>query len=114
MKRQLLILLLALGPAAHAQQVECPQRQDGVALTSGAIRVGPAGARLELAGGDLRKLRGGYEIRYHFPGNEPKWLMCAYGKDGAAQHFEPMGERATECTLQVREGGKVVVRMSCR
>lgn len=109
-----LIALLALGAAAQAQTVECPKRHAGAALQSGAIRVGPAEDRAELAGGDETKKKGGYEIRYRFPGHEPKWLMCAYGKDGEVQRFEPMGEHTTACTIRVREGGKVSVRMECR
>jgi hypothetical protein len=112
--KRLLFALLTVGAAAQAQEIECPKQHAGAALTSGAIRVGPAEDRIELAGGDLRKMRGGYEIRYRFPGNEPKWLMCAYGKDGTAQRFEPMSVRATECTLRVHERGQVTVKMACR
>lgn len=86
------------------------------ALMSGAIRVGPPGDRIELAGGTVDKVKDGYDIVYRFPGNETKWLMCAYGKDGALQSFERMHERTTECRLQVRDEMKpgAKVRMACK
>ena len=111
--RWLPIALLALGAAAQAQTVECPKQHAGAALQSGAIRVGPAEDRTELAGGDETETKGGYEIRYRFPGHEPKWLMCAYGKDGGIQRFEKMAERTTACTIKVRETRSVSVRMDC-
>jgi hypothetical protein len=92
--------------------IDSPQK---AALMAGAIRVGPAGDRVELAGGDIRESKGGYEIVYHFPGRETKWLMCAYGKGGEIQRFERMSERATECKLQVRESKRdVSAKMTCK
>lgn len=112
------LVLILISAGVGAEEVRCPQTIDGpksMALMAGAIRVGPAEDRVELAGGELTKTGSGYEIVYRFPGHEEKWLMCAYGKGGDVQRFQPVNERATECTLRVRESKRVVsARMNCR
>jgi len=112
------LALLLICTTAWAQELRCPQTVDGpktAALVAGAVRVGPAEDRVELAGGDMRQTRNGYEIVYHFPGHEEKWLMCAYGNDGEIQRFLPMSGAATECKLRVRESKRAVsARMTCK
>lgn len=110
--------LLLCSAVAGAQELTCPETAGGpktAALMAGAVRVGPAADRVELAGGEMKKTGSGYEIAYRFPGHEEKWLMCAYGKDGDIQRFQAANARATACNLRVRESKRgVAVRMSCR
>ena len=112
------LALVLVCTSAGAREPSCPRILDGPgtpALMAGAIRLGPAEDRVELAGGDLAKTRNGYEIVYQFPGHEPKWLMCAYGKDGKIQRFQALSERATKCTLRVRESAPAVtVQVTCK
>lgn len=114
---KLALVLLLASAAANAQEARCPQLIESpqkAMLMAGAIRVGPAEDRVELAGGDTKEFKGGYDVIYRFLGHEIKWLMCAYGRDGEIQRFQRMDERATKCKLQVRESKREVsARMSC-
>lgn len=104
MMRGALVFLL-VSPAADAQVAECPATYPAKAsarLVAGAIRAGPANDRAELAGGEQRDIRGGYDLRYNFPKNEPKWLACMYGKRGALEWFKAMDQSTTDCVLHVR------------
>lgn len=108
-----LLLALLVAPAA-AQVIECPKSHQSLPLASAAIREG-ADHQVELAGGDETKTRDGYDILYRFPGREVKWLACYYGRNGEAERYERMSERAKECRLQVRESkASVTAKMTCK
>ena len=55
---------------------------------------------------DIKKVAGGHDITYNFPGNG-RWLVCEYGGSarlaGSIQWWNKLNPRIMECELKLRE-----------
>jgi hypothetical protein len=128
MRGALISLLLACG-AACAEVIECPPAyplastplaSDSKAFASrsllfgGGVFIGELGGIGELRGDD-RTVKGGFDVRFGFGQNEPRWFVCNYGRDGAISSWRTIDVKATSCMMRQRTlAGVTTVKAECK
>lgn len=123
--KTLLVIAVVLPRAAVAEVITCPERFPSAEIRLPEGQTGRQGtARLlsaRLSGAymvsgdlyaeqefipDIKKVPGGHDITYSFPGNG-RWLVCEYGGSarlaGSVQWWDKLNPRFTECELKLRE-----------
>jgi hypothetical protein len=128
MRAALISLLLACG-TVRAEVIECPPAyplaptplaDDSKAFASrsllfgGGVFIGELGGTGEMRGDD-RAVKDGYDVRFGFGPNEPRWFVCSYGRDGAISSWRTINVKATSCMMRRRTlAGVTTVKADCK